>query len=328
MPAPFDSYDQLQQAEDIQDEIYIISPIDNPVCSMSRTIRANGKLHGYTEDSLKKSGRNAQEEGADATFGQEQAVVPLNQPTQIMTKTASVTGTLEEVDKYGRDSEMAYQLELRYGELANDEELATVGNPLGTGAQQTKVISGAVGTPREFASFSNQLDASVKASSTVLAATAGGIADLEAELQAVHLAVYGAGGNPGYLFASPTQAQYIAAMAYASGRQRDIRNERRLVNVIDLYVSFYGELDVVLNRQQVVNNTNEAPSTNDGDPSREFLLVDFNYTATAVLRPTRDWPIAKLGDSDRRQILREGAFLVLNTKAHGALQDIVTGIIQ
>ena len=42
---PFDTYEQLRQAEDVQDEIYIISPVDNPVASMSRTIRATGKFH-------------------------------------------------------------------------------------------------------------------------------------------------------------------------------------------------------------------------------------------------------------------------------------------
>ena len=57
-----------------------------------------------------------------------------------------------------------------------------------------------------------------------------------------------------------------------------------------MYVSTYGELDVVLDRNM------EAGT---------MLLVDFNYTA-AVLRPTADWPIAKMGDSDKRQILWEG----------------------
>lgn len=39
------TYVQLRQAEDVQDVIYNISPIDNPCASMSRTLRATGKLH-------------------------------------------------------------------------------------------------------------------------------------------------------------------------------------------------------------------------------------------------------------------------------------------
>ena len=62
----FDSETQLRQAEDVQDEIYNVSPIDNPVCSMSRTIRATGKFHEWTEDALQATGKNAQAEGAAA----------------------------------------------------------------------------------------------------------------------------------------------------------------------------------------------------------------------------------------------------------------------
>ena len=101
----------------IQDEIYIISPVDNPVASMSKSIRATGTLHGWTQDALKAAGSNALVEGADAVDIAPDAVVEKSNYTQIMGKVANVSGTLEEVDKYGRDSELSYQLELRYAEL-------------------------------------------------------------------------------------------------------------------------------------------------------------------------------------------------------------------
>jgi hypothetical protein len=56
--------------------------------------------------------------------------------------------------------------------------------------------------------------------------------------------------------------------------------------------------------------------------SAAILLLDFNYLATPVLRATRDWPIAKGGDSDKRQILRESTFAVLNSKAHAIVDAI------
>lgn len=297
--AAFETYDQLRQAEDVQDEIYIISPVDNPVASMSRTLRATGKLHEWTEDSLQAAGKNAAVEGADYPGDSSVAVTELNNSCQIMTKGAEITGTLEDVDKYGRDSEMAYQLELRYGELANDEELAIVGAPGGT--RQTQV-TGPKGTAREMASLHNQLDASV----IVDAALYTTLAELEAGLLEAHLATYTAGGNPSYLMTPPDKAQFISDFAYATGRERDIRNERQLINVIDLYSSHYGELDVVLDRNQ----------------DDCYLGLDFNYLATPVLRSTRDWPIARTGDSDKRQILRESTYAVLNTKAHFMVDNI------
>jgi hypothetical protein len=308
--AGFDSYTQLRQAEDVQDEIYNISPVDNPICSMSKTIRATGKLHEWTQDELQAVVKNAVSEGAAAGTDQSQPVTELSNYCQIMTKIAEITGTLEEVKKYGRDSEMAYQLELRYGELANDEESAVAGDAGGTGRQT------AVGTdPREMASIYAQIDATMFTDSAT--SNAGGVIttidQLEGDVLAAHLLTYTKGGNPGYAVTDPATAGYFAGFALASGRQRDIRNERTLVNVIDLYVSTYGELDVVLDRN--MTQTNNA-----------ILLLDFNYLATPVLRPTRDWPIAKLGDSERRQILRESTFAVLNTFAHAVVDNVPAGL--
>lgn len=302
--AVFETYTQVRQAEDVQDEIYLISPIDNPVAAMSRTIRATGKTHEWTEDELPAAAKNAKVEGAPAGAATHTPLQPLDNVTQIMDEVAEISGTLEEVDKYGRDSEMAYQLELKYGKLANDEELAIVGAPGGT--RQTKVV-GTNAVAREMASFHNQLDASV-----VVDATGDlNLADVEADLIAAHLAAYNAGANPTYLGVPPALAQYISGFAYATGRQRDIRNERQLVNVIDLYASAYGELDVLLDRHM------------DTDC---MLGIDFNYSATPVLRATRDYALAKDGDSDKRQIIRESTCAVLNTKAHFMVDNVPAGL--
>jgi hypothetical protein len=301
------TYHQTRQAEDVQDVIYNISPIDTPVVSMSKTIRATGKLHEWSEDDLNPPGENALVEGAPAGSDISKPIVERKNVCQIMGKVAEVTGTLEVVDKYGRDSEMAYQLELRYGELANDQEWAVVGT------QQTQVDGQAtdgdapmfIPNPpaRKMTSFVPQLDASVVVDGSG-ATDADGVESL---LLDAHLATYMEGGNPSYLITDPKTAGIVSSFALAAGRQRDIRNERRIVNVIDLYVSTYGELDVVLDRNM------EAGT---------MLLVDFNYAATPVLRPTADWPIAKQGDSDKRQILWEGTYAVLNSRAHAA----VTGV--
>ena len=224
-----------------------------------------------------------------------------------MTAVAEITGTMEVVDKYGRDSEMAYQLELRYGELANDEETAIVGNPGGTGRQVA--VAGDSTTARQMASIYSQ----VAAGNIKDASAATTVADLETILLSAHLATYGQGGNPGYAVTDPLTAGYFAGFALSAGGNRDIRNERQLVNVIDLYVSTYGELDVVLDRNMT-------------QTSNAILLLDFNYLATPVLRATRDWPIAKLGDSDKRQILRESTFAVLNSKAHAIVDAVPTDL--
>jgi hypothetical protein len=295
-----------RQAEDVQDEIYNISPVDNPFCSMAMTIRATGKIHEWTEDILQPTVKNAKVEGAAAGNDQSQPATELQNYCQIMDKVAEITGTSERVKKYGRDSEMAYQLELRYGELANDEESAAVGDAGGTGRQVA--VAGNSSTAREFASFPTQLDASVK----VDAAAATTVAELEAALIAGHLASFKHGGRPDTVLTDPLTAGYFANFALSAGRTRDLRNEKTLVNCVDLYVSTYGELDLVLDLNMAT----------DGDADNMILGVDFNYAATPVLRATDDWAIGKEGDSDKRQVLRESTIAALNTKAHFAIENV------
>lgn len=307
----FDTYTQLRQAEDVEDVIYNISPIDNPVASMSRTIRATAKIHEWTEDVLAAAGSNKKVEGAAAGADTSVPVLEKFSYCQIMDKVAEVTGTLESVDKHGRDSEMGYQLEKRYGELANDEELAIVGAPGGV-RQVGAAGTGAVA--REMKSLHTMLDTTTQVPG-LTAGTLGVVIDaaafttivqLEQGLLDAHLKTFSFGGNPKYLFVNPSRVRHINRFAYSAGRTRQIANEKTLVNVIDLYISSYGELDVVLDRQQ----------------DNCLLLLDFEYLATPVLRATADWAIAKQGDSDKRQILRESSFAVLNSKAHAMVDNV------
>ena len=316
----FETYQQLRQAEDVQDVIYNISPVDNPTTAMSRTLRATAKFHEWTEDVLQSAAKNAQVEGADAGTDQSQSVSELNNYCQIMTKVARITGSLEEVDKYGRDSEMAYQLELRYGELANDEELAVIGAPAG-GRQAA--VGGGVGTARELACFQEQMVAGRNGGTLVAAsgvAGAGDPRDLEDEILDLHEASYDLGGNPKYLMVPPKCARYIASFINAAGRQRDFGSGTVLVNVVDLYVSPFGELDVVIDR-------NCERASQAGSSTNIMAGMDFQYLATPVLRATRDYPVARLGDAENRQVLRESTYAVLNTDAHFLLQGIANDLV-
>jgi len=301
--AKFDSYTQIGQAEDVQDAIYRISPVDSPVVSMSKTLRATGKIHEWHQHELTAAAANKAVEGADAPADSSTAVTNKSNYCQIMTKVAEIAGTLEAVDKYGRDSEMAFQLERIYGELANDEELAVNGKPGGT--RQTG-SAGTTSAAREMSSLVSQ----VAAGNITSAAAFTTIPQLEAAIVAAHKTCYEAGGNPGYLVVNPANSLYISDFARASGRTRDFGSDKTVVNVVDLYVSNFGELDVVIDR-----NSDDA-----------IKGLDFEYLATCVLRPTTDWELAKVGDSMRRQVLREGTFAVLNDKAHFVVDAVPTDL--
>lgn len=317
MATQYNTYEALRQAEDVEDIIYNVSPIDNPVASMAKTTRATGKLHEWSEDELQPAGVNALIEGADAGDDTSLPVTEKDNYCQIMGKVARVTGTLEEVDKYGRDSEMAYQLELRYGELANDEEIAIIGAPGGT--RQTAAAATAT-TPRKMSCFQVQMAAGRNAASNVLASGAVDLGDLEAEMLEAHEGCYEFGGNPNTLIVPPKVARYVAGFAGSVGRMRDIGASKQIVNVIDVYSSPYGELEVVLDRHC-------ERAAQGGTATNIMAGIDFQYLSTPVLRATRDWTLAKTGDAENRQILREATFAVLNTDAHFLIDSIADNIL-
>ena len=289
------TYTQVRQAEDVQDEIYMISPADSPIASLSKTVRATGKLHEWSEDRLNSSGANRAVEGADAGSDTSQAITALNNYCQILTKVAKITNTMEVVDKYGRDSEMAYQLEMRYAELSKDIELAISGQP--GGAFQT-ATAGNASTARQMAALQTQHAGGPNVATLRLDATSDDtLAKLETRLLDAHQGAHAQGGNPDTLVVTPPVSRYVASFAAASGRNRELRDTRTIVNTVDLYVSPFGELNVVQSRELA---------------DYEMLGLDFNHTATAVLRPTQDFPLAFTGDSIGREIVTEMTFCLLN----------------
>lgn len=297
------TYVQIGQAEDVQDAVYDVSPVDAPIASMAQTIRATGKIHEWHSDTLAAAAANRAVEGADAGADSSTAMTNHSNYCQIFTKVAEVTRTMRSVRTYGRNDEMAYQLEKRMKEIVNDEELAIAGAPGGT--RQTGA-AGNASTARQLESIHSQLDSSVVVDADTYLTTD----QLEDGVVQAHVACYNEGGNPSYLFTNPTNSLYIAEFARAAGRTRDIMDSTKIVNAIDLYVSQVGELDVVLDRH--IDDC--------------FLGIDFEYLATPVLDATQSYPLAKLGDSDRRQVVRESTVAVLNPYAHFMVDNIPVGL--
>jgi hypothetical protein len=291
----YKTYDQVGKKEDIEDIIYDISPTDTPFLSSIGSGTANATLHQWQEDSLAAVGTNAAVEGADAGTASADPTVLKTNNTQIFTKVVQVSGTAEAVGKYGRSSELAYQIAKKGKEMKRDIEHAFIG------ARQ----AGAAGdgsTARQLKSYHAQVDASTTSenSGTNRAFT-------EALLLDVLQSVYEAGGNPNQLQVTPSHAVTVAEFAAASGRQRDFREGTKLVNVVDIYVSPFGEVSVVPNRFLDANSA---------------LVVDTEYWSRAVLRPMQTIVLSKTGDSDKRQMLTELTLVCENSKASGLIDDL------
>ena len=292
--ATYTSYDQVGKAEDVSDIISDISPTDTPMVSLIKPQKVSARVYEYQTDSLAAAAANAAVEGAVPTMATLTATTMITGNTQILTKAFQVSATADAIKTYGRAKETAYQLGRALKEIKRDLEFAYVG-------ASNAGVAGNSTTAREMDSADQLIDAATT--------TAGGTAALtETMLLDTGEAVFNAGGDASVFMIKPADAQIVAGFTGASGRYRNFNDgTKTLVNVIDLYVSPYGEYKVVLNRHQMTTHA---------------FLLDPTMWRSAVLRPFSRTLLAKSGDSDKHFVVGEYGLMHLNPKASGQINAL------
>ncbi len=308
--AIYTTYEQIGLAEDVKDDISMISPVDSPVCSMSKNTAATARIHEFQEDELDAIKSNKHLEGSAAGTDNSEPTVMRSVNCQIFKETAEISRTAERVKKYGRASEMNYQMLKRKLAMIRDEESAVAGDA-GGGGRQTGV-AGDASTERELTSVYSQVD-----SGNILFATAdrltGGTAitttlELETVMIETMQALFDGGGDGQYIITDSLVAGYFPTFALSAGRNVDVVGGE-LFNYVDIYRSQFGSYDVVIDRS--MTNTAHA-----------MLLMDFEYSETPILDPTQDYALAKDGDRERREIVRESTYALTNSKAAAIVDKI------
>lgn len=273
----FTTYNQVGKAESVSDIITDITPTDTPAFTMFKSEKVSARNFSWMEDSLASAAVNAQVEGADASMATLTATTERSNTTQILSKAFQVSATSDAIRTYGRAKETAYQLGKALKEIKRDVERALVG-------VDQAAVSGNASTARKMASVSQQISTTVDAGSNATDALT------EAKLLSLGEDCFNNGSDPSVAMIKPADATIVAGFAAASGRNREIAQGKNLVNVIDLYVSPYGEYKVVLNRHQLTTH---------------LFLIDPSMFKTAVLRPFTRTLLAKNGDSDRHYVVGE-----------------------
>ena len=275
----YTSYDTVGAKESVADVISNLSPSQTPFQSMIRDQKIKNRVHEWQEDSLAAVRDNAEVEGADATDATLTPTVMRQNNTQILQKTAKVSDTAEEIDNYGRDKEMAYQLRKVSKELKRDLENTLVGT-----GQAFNLGSNTVA--RRMAGVQALIDPAGK-----IAATASGTAALT---EALHMQgnqrLYDNGSEASIFMVKPADAVRIAAFASATGRSRDVGDSKKIVNVVNILETPFGTQHVVMNRWLKADNA---------------LLTDPDNWRRLVLRNWFRRTLAKTGDATRVQIIGE-----------------------
>jgi hypothetical protein len=256
---------------------------------------------------------NAVLEGDDATTDAATATVRLGNICQISDKVARVTGTQQAVEHAGRDDELAYQEMLKGLELKRDMESIIVGTNQAknagnsTTARVTASILSWIKTNTSKGSGGSDPSA---ADGTGSRTDGTQRAFSEANLKTVLQAIWNSGGKPDTIFTGGFNKQVFSTFTGRATPTEDTKS-KKIVASVDFYESDFGKLSVTPNRFQ---------------RARDVLVLQTDMWALAYLKGRRmlSVPLAKTGDSDRRQIISEYALVARNEKASGGVFDNTT----
>jgi hypothetical protein len=305
----FQTYETVGIKEDISDVISNISPTKTPFQTAIGNEKITNTLFQWQTDALRAVQSAPVLEGADAQYITVAPTVMLNNTTQIFAEAVQVSGTVDAVSTYGRARESAYQLAKSAAALKRDLENAYVGTA------QAKV-TGSDGVARQMAGFQVQTSQITADQAAVNNVYTGGTstAPSEANFLTALQNVFTAGVDPTIIMVTPANSIIFAAFAAAAGRYRTLQtggDDKKLVNVVNLYVSPFGEQKVLVNRFLKASDS---------------LIFDPKYWSRATLRPWTRETLAKTGDSLKMMIVGEDSLKCKNPAASAiVIEQVSTG---
>ncbi|NBW18456.1 MAG: head protein [Caulobacteraceae bacterium] len=298
-----------------------MTPLDFPfLTTIQRGAPAKNRFIEWQTDVLASASTTSQAiEGAAASYSTATPTVRLRNFTSIVQKSIEVSGTAQAVTTAGREEELAYQIAKRSKEIKRDME--------GQLTQNIASRAGSTLTARRAAGYEAWITTNTSrgtgganggytAAGTVTAATDASSTNqrtfTETRLKAVIQQCWSSGGNPNLVIVGPVNKQKASAFAGITTKYTDFGNagsstSLTIVAAADMYLSDFGKLKIVPNRFS---------------RERTAMVIDPEYWSIHYLRPFAVNPIAKVGDSERRQMLVEFTLCSRNQRASGVVADL------
>lgn len=321
----FETYDAKGNREELANIIYNITPDETPFISLIEHRNVKTTHPEWQIDTLASPDTsNNVPEGNDWTFGATSPTARVGNYTQISEKDVIVSRTQDKTDKAGRKSELAYQVEKRGLELRTDMEVICLSNQASSAGSGNGATNRTLGGLRAWLSTNDEMNSGSSGgfnSSTgvVDAATNGTLRAMTKTLMdAVILSTYNAGGKPNTLMLSPYNKTVFSALLDDANivplRQNVTqRGKRALIASAEIYVSDFGDIMVVPNRQMARAGASIA---------RNAFFIDPDMVSLGVFDDVQIHKVAKTGDSEKRVLNTEYTLLVNNEAAHGVIADV------
>lgn len=311
--------------EELADKIYQITPEETPFLSLIgrkpvKTVHPEWMID--TLDAIDTA--NNQPEGNDWTFS---AITPpsrVGNYTQISDKKIIISRTQDKTDKAGRKSELAREIAKKGVALRTDMEAIALGNQASLAGSGNGATNRKLGAFRAWLSTSDNLggggsSGGFNTSTSVVDAATNGTQRgfTKAIMDAVILSTHNAGGNLKTMMVSPyLKTVFSAFMSDANVAEQRFptpNGQTTIVAAADMYLSDFGKISVVPNRQMARAGATVA---------RNAFLIDPRMVSLGVFDDIKLEKPAKTGDAEKRVLVTEYTLLVNNEAAHGVAADL------
>lgn len=322
----YETYDSVGNREELADKIWQITPEETPFLSLIGRENVVSTHPEWQTDTLGSVDTdNNQPEGNDWSYDAITPTTRVGNYTQISDKRIIISRTQEKTSKAGRKSELAREVAKKGKELKIDMEAIVISNQASNAGSGDGATNRKLGAFRAWLASNDDLGGSgasggFNSGTGVVDAATNGTqrAFTKAILDSTILNTYNAGGSPTTLMVSPyvktvfstfMDDANVAPFRYAASASK----KNTIVAAADMYLSDFGEIAVVPNRQMARAGATIA---------RNGYLIDPSMVALGVFDDIKVEKPAKTGDAEKRVMICEYTLCVKNEAAHGVAADL------
>ena len=321
----FETYDAVGNREELADKIYQITPEETPFLSLIGRKSVESTHPEWQTDTLGSvDTSNNQPEGNDWVYDAISPTTRVGNYTQISDKKIIISRTQYKTSKAGRKSELAREVAKKGVELRIDMEAICLSNQASLAGSGNGATNRKLGGFRAWLSTNDSINGGssggFNSSTNVVDAATNGTqrAFSKIILDAVILSTYNAGGTPKTLMLSPYAKTVFSTFMSDSNValqrfEANGKGQTTIVAAADMYLSDFGTISVVPNRQMARAGATIA---------RNAFLIDPRMVSLGVFDDISLEKPAKTGDAEKRVLVTEYTLLVNNEAAHGVAADI------
>lgn len=321
----YETYDAVGNREELADKIYQITPEETPFISLiGRKAVASTHPEWQTDTLASPDTENNQPEGNDWSYDAISPTARVGNYCQISDKKIIISRTQDNTSKAGRKSELAREVAKKGVELKIDMEAILLSNQASLAGSGNGATNRKLGGFRAWLATNDNMNSGTSGgfntSTNVVDAATNGTqrAFTKAILDSVILSTYNAGGSPKVLMTSPyvktVFSTFMADSNVAPQRyETPKKDQTTIVAAADMYLSDFGPITVVPNRQMARAGATIA---------RNAFLIDPKMVSLGVFDDISLEKPAKTGDAEKRVLVTEYTLLVNNEAAHGVAADL------